>query len=190
MKLKILMAMVAFAWVWVPDLFALSVDEAYKAIPHQQTTFNRTQSDISARDKIFLSKLFSITDQAMAARVDQLTTLYYLKEHGDTQISFYNETVDRLIAQLKALNPPGHMKKNHQLILESIQDQKQFFNEWSSASDSKKSSLKKTLARHPLVQSSHHKLIAAYNELMRLFPQENKRNKQAFFDHLCALDFL
>jgi hypothetical protein len=190
MKLKLLIGVFVSTILWVPDLFALSVDEAYKAIPHQQTTFNRTTSNISSRDKIYLSKMFSITDQAMAARVEQLSTLYYFKGHGDTGISAYNEKVGRLVGQLEALNPPGFLKKHHQLILESIQEQKQFFNEWASASDSKKNSLKNTLARHPLVQSSHHKLFAAYNELMRQFPQEIQHNKQAFFDHLCALDFL
>lgn len=189
MKLKILVGLVASVLVWVPDLFALSVDEAYKAIPHRQTTFDRSTSKVSARDSIYLRKMFAITDQAMAARVEQFSTLYYFKGHGDTGISLYNETIDKLIQQLEALNPPI-LKKHHQLILESIQEQQRFLNEWANASDSKKESIKNTLTRHPLVQSSHHKLFAAYNELMGLFSQENKHNKQAFFDHLCALDFL
>ncbi len=190
MKFKLLISMVFFALVWVPDLLALSVDEAYKAIPHQQTTFDRSSFNASSRDGIYLSKMFSITDQAMAARVEQLSALYYFKGQGDTGISIYNQKVDVLIEQLEALNPPGFLEKPHQLILESIQEQKEFFNEWSNASNSKKKSFRNTYARHPLVQSSHHKLFAAYNELMRHFPEENPHNKQAFFDHLCALDFL
>ena len=189
MKLKVLVVLVAFALVWVPDLFALSVDEAYKAIPHRQTTFDRSTSKVSARDSIYLRKMFSITDQAMTARVEQLSALYYY-DGGDTGISRYNKKVNKLIGQLETIKPPRLLKIHHQLILESIEEQKQFFNEWSSASDSKKKSFRDTLARHSLVQSSHHKLFAAYNELMRHFPEENQHNKQAFFDHLCALDFL
>ena len=189
MKLKTLVGLVVAALVWVPNLFALSVDEAYKAIPHRQTTFDRSTSKVSARDSIYLRKMFTITDQAMAARVAQLSTLYYFKG-GDTGITRYNKKVNKLIDQLESLSPPRFLKKHHRLILESIQEQKQFFNEWSNASDSEKKSFRNTLARHPLVQSSHHKLFAAYDELMRNFPEENRHNKQAFFDHLCALDFL
>ena len=190
MKYRILITAIVFTLVWAPGLLALSVDEAYKAIPHQQTTFDRSISNASARDQIYLSKMFSITDQAMAARVEQLSVLYYFKGEGDAEISIYNDKVDRLIGQMEALNPPGSMNKNHQLILESIEEQKQFLNEWANASASMKRSFRNTLSRHRLVQSSHHKLIAAYNELMRRFPEEGRHNQQAFFDHLCALDFL
>ena len=190
MKLKIILGLLLGVLNGVPDLFALSVDEAYKAIPHQQTTFNRSLSNAPAREKIFLSKIFSVTDQAMAARVDQLTALFYFKGQGDTKISSYNTKIGRLIGQINSLSPPASLAKYHKLILGSIQEQKQFFNEWAQASTAQKEMFRKTYAKHPMVQSSHHKLLAAYNELMRLFPRENKRNQQAFFDHLCALDFL
>lgn len=182
--------MLTAALIGASNLYALSVDEAYQAIPHRQTTFNLDASNATARDKIFLSKVFSITDKAMTARVEHLRSLYYYEGHGETGNSLYNRKVDPLIQQLKALSPPAPLRRHYQLVLESIQEQKQFFKEWAEAPNSKKKTLKKNYSRHPLVQSSHHKLIAAYGELMRLFPQENKHNKQAFFDHLCALDFL
>ncbi len=190
MKLKLLTGILAAALIYAPDLYALSIDEAYEAIPHRQTTFNLDASNATARDKVFLGKIFSITDEAMTARVEHLQSLYYYKGHGETGNSLYNRRVEPLIQQLKALNPPAPLQKHYQLVLESIQEQKQFFKEWAEVPNSKKNILKKTYSKHPLVQSSHHKLIAAYGELMRLFPQENKHNKQAFFDHLCALDFL
>jgi hypothetical protein len=40
------------------------------------------------------------------------------------------------------------------------------------------------------VQTASVKLHEAYAELMRLFPEEGRQNRDAFFDHLCALDFL
>lgn len=190
MKFKLLTCTLAGALICTPNLYALSIDEAYEAIPHRQTTFNLNASNATSKDKIFLSKIFSITDEAMAARVEHLTSLYYYKGHGETGNSLYNRKVDPLIQQLKALNPPAPLRKYYQLVLESIQEQKQFFKEWAEAPKSKKKHLKKTYSKHPLVQSSHRKLIAAYRELVGLFPQENKHNKQAFFDHLCALDFL
>jgi hypothetical protein len=45
-------------------------------------------------------------------------------------------------------------------------------------------------AGNRFVQSSHGKLIHAYRLLMSRYPQENAHNKKAFFDHLCALDFI
>jgi hypothetical protein len=42
----------------------------------------------------------------------------------------------------------------------------------------------------PEVKEAHGKLLQAYNALMRAFPGETQRNKTAFYDHLCALDFL
>jgi len=54
----------------------------------------------------------------------------------------------------------------------------------------RKIALPTDLARHPLVASSSGKLHRAYAELLALFPQEDAHNKAAFFDYLCALDFI
>ena len=43
---------------------------------------------------------------------------------------------------------------------------------------------------HSLVRSSSNQLIQAYDYLMQSYPQESPHNRQAFFDHLCALDFI
>jgi hypothetical protein len=43
---------------------------------------------------------------------------------------------------------------------------------------------------HSKVRSSSANLQGAYGDLMRLFPSENATNKQAFYDYLCALDFI
>lgn len=173
-----------------PSLHALSVDEAYKAIPHQQTPYNSQISKLPHPTKLFLNSLFEITDLAVVARVEHLTTLYYYKGRGDTGNFSYNRTIDTLIRRLQNLKPPAAFKKPHGFVLNALKEQKAFFGKWASASSTGKRALRKSYRTHPLVQSSHQKLIAAYNELMRLFPKETKHNKQAFFDHLCALDFI
>ena len=43
---------------------------------------------------------------------------------------------------------------------------------------------------HYKVRSSSANLQGAYSDLMRLYSSENATNKQAFFDYLCALDFI
>jgi hypothetical protein len=40
------------------------------------------------------------------------------------------------------------------------------------------------------VQTASARLHEAYAELMRLYPGEGTHNRDAFFDYLCALDYL
>jgi len=169
---------------------ALSVDEAYQAIPHRQTTFDPESSTLAEREKRFLDRIFALTDRAMAARVEQLSNLYYYEGQGDTGIATYNQHIDALLDELKALNPPGKLKKHYDLVIQSIEEQRRFLQEWSDATQAEKARIKNSYTRAPLVRSSHHKLLASYKELMRHSPRETKHNQQAFFDHLCALDFL
>jgi hypothetical protein len=54
----------------------------------------------------------------------------------------------------------------------------------------RKTVLPANLGGHPLVASSSGKLHRAYGDLLALFPQEDAHNKAAFFDYLCAMDFI
>ena len=47
-----------------------------------------------------------------------------------------------------------------------------------------------SLAREPDVQKVHRDLLQAYNVLLAKFPKEPQVNRDAFYDYLCALDFL
>ena len=40
------------------------------------------------------------------------------------------------------------------------------------------------------VHTASARLHEAYGQLMRLYPEEGAQNRDAFFDYLCALDFL
>ncbi|MCM8811502.1 MAG: hypothetical protein NC910_00430 [Candidatus Omnitrophica bacterium] len=44
------------------------------------------------------------------------------------------------------------------------------------------------LSDHPLARTSSRTIRRAYEELLRLYPGEEARNKQAFYDYLSALD--
>jgi len=111
-------------------------------------------------------------------------------EGGDNGQGWYDETIDGVLARLNALSSPEYLEEPSELIVSAIEEQKQFFQEWAEASDEEKADIREQTARHPLVQSSHRKLIKAYKKLMSQFPEETKHNKKAFFDHLCALDFI
>lgn len=71
------------------------------------------------------------------------------------------------------------------MIREAIDEQHRYLSMWQ---ESGQTGCFSPVA--PLIRSSHGKLIAAYNDLMALYAQEGSHNRQAFFDHLCALDFI
>ena len=190
MKIKLSCGIVLLALVWVSQVNAMSVDQAYRSIPHRQTTFDKSASKVSGQNKMFLKKMFVITDDAMVARLEHLSQLYYFKGKGDAGKSAYTRKINGLLRKLKTLPTPASLKGVHRLVLEAIEEQKQLLNQWAIAPMSKKQEFKKTYTRHPLVISSHNKLIKAYETLMGRFPTETAMNKRAFFDHLCALDFL
>jgi hypothetical protein len=152
---------------------SMTVDEAYKAIPHKQTRFDAGAAGMEAREKEFLDALFGLTDIAVAERVEAQIALSTHK----TPPSNYDE----ILRRFQSLPVPEKMTEAHRLVTEAVREQRQYLDTLKGGGTFD--------ANAPLVESSHQKLIQAYNELMRLYPSENAHNKQAFFDHLCALDF-
>ena len=93
------------------------------------------------------------------------------------------DNYDAILAKLGELKVPDKLEKAHQLVTQAVQEQREYLGQLAKSGESFN-------AAAPLVQSSHGKLVAAYGELMRLYPSENQNNKQAFYDYLCALDFI
>ena len=81
---------------------------------------------------------------------------------------------DPLLADLRGLEVPSRLRRVHALVTEAIVAEHAYLtgNEPSA------------------VQTASAKLHEAYAELMRLFPEEGRQNRDALFDYLCALDFL
>lgn len=94
------------------------------------------------------------------------------------------ESYDQVVSQLDALSVPPRLASVHRLVSEAMVEQRTALAEW------RKTALPANLAGHPLVASSSGKLHRAYGELLTLFPQESAHNKAAFFDYLCAMDFI
>ena len=166
----------------------LTVEEAYQAIPHDRTPFDLKQSHIAAEDAKYLDHLFFVTDMAMRLRVQTLRQFLNLNPHN---VASYNREIDNLIGSFDLVQTPPHLMNVQVTVLDSIKDQKEFFNDWARAGGTGQYQIiSRSYAQHPRVQSSHQKLYAAYNELKALYPGETPHNTQAFFDHLCALDFI
>lgn len=172
---------VLLALLLARPVFGMSVPEAYRAIPHRQTTFNAASAKMGADDKAYLTRSFALIDQAMAARV---ATLQWVRSYGEQgeSLAQYKKKLALIWQGLNKLQPASRLKPYHALVLSAIKDQYNYFLALEKG-------VKPDL-NHRLVQRSHESLIQAYQQLMGLYPSESPYNQQAFFDHLCALDFL
>jgi hypothetical protein len=151
----------------------MSVDEAYKAIPHNKTRFDPSTAGMEKDEKAFLDTFFGLSDLAVAERVETQAALSTKRPMTDNY--------DEILRRLKSLVVPGKLKTAHRLVTEAVEEQRQYLVTLKDGAAFD--------ANAPLVESSHQKLVQAYGELMRAYPAENAHNQRAFFDHLCALDF-
>jgi hypothetical protein len=160
----------------IGNVSALEIDKAYRLIPHKQTVFKLNQSKIPKTEAQSVAHLLSLAEQAMVERVDALV--------NGPEKSGYLSQIDGISWQLSQLQMSAGIDPARAHILAAVQQHRAYF-ELHNVTGAKSES-----ARQQLIQSSHHHLITAYNLLMQSYPQETKHNKQAFFDYLCALDFI
>lgn len=159
---------------------SMSVAKAYLAIPHNQVTYRADGSTLKRDEAAYLEDTFFLVDRAVVERVTLLQSL----QRNDRQkrsLDNYNQILKRLIAS----SVPRGMEFFHQQIIAAIQEEKQYFRGFQESSSVF------TLNRwDPLLLRPHRRLVASYEFLMSQYPQETTKNRQAFFEHLCALDFL
>lgn len=156
-----------------------AVERAYRAIPHRRTVFDARAATMSSDERDYLRRLFELVDLGIVERVE---TLGWLRSRGVSEPSV--ESYDQVVSQLDGLSVPPRLASVHRLVSEAMVEQRAALREW------RKTAVPANLAAHPLVASSSGKLHRAYGELLGLFPQENEHNKAAFFDYLCAMDFI
>lgn len=150
---------------------ALSVEEAYRLIPHRQTVFQAASAQMTGPESTYLSAFFSAIDHAIVAKVSS--------SRGSTVAQAY-APVWTAWAQLR---PSAALRPTQERVKAAIEEQQAFLLEVERKQTGWNMS-------HPRVRSASAKLQAAYGELMRIYGNENAGNKQAFFDYLCALDFI
>lgn len=151
------------------------VTRAYKAIPHRFTPFQSSQAKMQASESAYLKKNFALVNQAVVVKVESMQRRDY---------AGYDSKAASLVRQLKAQRPPKKLVKYHQLVIAAIEDQRAYFKTW------KKNPSARFNPADPKVRAASGKLQQAYGILLRQFPGQAKKVQQAFFDHLCALDFL
>jgi hypothetical protein len=156
--------------------FAMEIDQAYRLIPHQRTTFKLHRSNLPQSEARSVAHLLSLAEQAMVERVDALAK-------GPDR-SGYLSRIDSSLWQIDHLEVPTNIEPARGHILTAVRQHRAYFELHGSDGSQTKA------ARQQLIQSSHGHLISAYNRLMKTYPTETQHNKQAFFDYLCALDFI
>lgn len=151
--------------------FALSVEEAYRLIPHRRTGFQATSARMAGPDRAYLEAFFAAIDQAIVAKVSSSTKTPVAQAYAPVWKAW------------DELRPSAAFKSTQDKVKAAIVDQQSFLLElernqtgWNM--------------NHPKVRSASSKLQAAYGDLIRMYPTEDATNKQAFFDYLCALDFI
>ena len=192
MRLVIVFILVMGGCFIAPPIRAedMTISQAYRALPHQRTQFNASHAKMSAQESKYLDHLFFVTDLAFRERMVMLRAFQGGQDHR--YIEAYNKEIGNLLGSFEFIDPPNRaLGQVEKLIIESVSEQREFFNIWYKArGTSQYKQLQKNVASHKYVQSSHQKLIQAYGVLKQNYPQEMPHNQQSFYDHLCALDFL
>lgn len=156
--------------------YAMEVDKAYRLIPHKRTVFQLHQSEIPTTDAQQVARLLSLAENAMVERVDAMV-------NGPDKTD-YKSRINSILWQIDQLQVPSRAEAARDHIAEAVQQHRAYFELHNATGINVKAS------QQQLVQSSHRHLISAYQQLMQNYPMETKHNKQAFFDYLCALDFI
>lgn len=173
--------------------FGMTVQEAYDATdgrPH--TDIDPKVPGFSHAEAVYLTRLFDLVDLAI---IEKTQTWIWFQSEGKKGASFRDSQarVDRLIAELAALETPSRLAEVQRLMVEAVGEQRAFFAAWQEAFDRSErgeDNRQAHQARGRLMQSSSAKLHAAHDQLLALFPAAGRRNLRAFYDHLCVLDLL
>jgi len=133
---------------------AMSIEDAYAAIPHRRTVFDRGTATMGRDEAAALEQLFGLVDRAIVAKMTR-------SGH------------DAVLRDLRALDLPARLRRVQSLVIDAVVAERAYLDGEQAA-----------------VHRASALLHQAYAELMQLYPGEATHNRDAFYDYLCALDFL
>lgn len=187
----LLIAIVLIASSTVPLSWGMTIDEAYQSIPHKRTPYNSQVSVLSLPEREFLSRFFALSDQALVERV---STLAAFREGDRQRFTTYEVNVARVLADLRALPVPASARGFVTMLTGAIQQQQLFFQKWEAALVEQRPFVFPTGSEasgiDPNVGKASTELRQLYANLMARYAAEHAQNLEAFYQHLCALDFL
>jgi len=163
---------------------AMTADEAYSAIPHRRTPYEAPKSTVPPEKAQELGRLFMLTDEGVILRVQGMRAQ---RERNTAEVRSVLERYDALIAKLAAEKFGAEVAPARDLIVDGVRMHRKYL---ASRPAGGMSFVRNELTAAPDVTQASRKLIGAYQLLMAKFPKEAAHNKTAFYDHLCALDYL
>lgn len=165
------------------------LSEVYSWIPHKQTTYQSERSELPGEEARQLSAVFALTDRALVTRVRALQWLASNGKQGWSREKVSAES-DQVLAELLKQKLPTGVGSARDLIVQAVRDQQNFLlGQFDLQARNAQYRVSAAALESSEVESSHGRLISAYNALMAAYPNESAHNRQAFYDHLCALDF-
>ena len=154
-----------------------SIDTSYSLTNVERIPFDESKSKLGDAEKKYFSQVFSVTDFLVHERVyNQI--IQRSKPDG-----YSTENYTKAISYLENMDVPEDLKASHEKILGAVKEQKEYF-------DLMLKTKSQFNANSPFVQTSNKKLISAYQDFIRMFPNEEATNLRSFEKHLCALDFI
>lgn len=169
----------------------MTIDEAYQSIPHKRTPYRTQESALSPPEREFLSRFFTLSDQALVERV---TTLAAFRAGDRQRFTTYESNISRILAELRSLPEPTSARGFVTMLREAIQQQQLFFQKWNTALAEQHPFAFPTGTAvsgiDPNVSKASAELRRLYADLMARYGAEHAQNREAFYQHLCALDFL
>ena len=168
---------------------AMGVDEAYAAIPHKRTVFDPIEARMRPEEQDYLTILFPLLEKAVVTRVEATR---WIQTAGGEGVPYaeYRARNTALMTELKNLPVPKRLKKVRKVLLKALAEQDMYLRDWGERNAGLEKPIRNINADNPHVITSHRYLLAAYMALSKLYPHEPRHNQQAFFDTLCALDFI
>jgi DhnA family fructose-bisphosphate aldolase class Ia len=174
------------------DNYPLSVQTVYGLIGKVHMDYNPEKSKLTPAEAEYLDELFQITDEAVRARYFMMNA-FKMEDHRVHYKEKYAKTIEMLMAALSDINAPTNtLKQVEKNITEAMFAQYSFFTNLTKKYKEQGGAIVNWRAEFTKedVKTSHQKLIKAYDLLKNEYGQEEEKNYKAFYESLCALDFI
>jgi len=165
-----------------------AITEAYEEIPHRRTAYKADLSTLSRDYSRYLDQMFLLSDRAVIQRVGTLRWFRTAGTSGKT-VSSYTSRIRKVLSEFDFLARPRELGPIRDAIVSAIENQHAYFKN-SHKEMQKGGAFVLRGKEDPLIGASHQDLEKALKLLQKMFPKEAAHNKQAFVDHLGALDFI
>src|SRR5262245_36947848 len=122
----VILSFVLAATAAAPPARAMTVEEAYRAIPHRHVVFDASRTSLTLEESRWMGSFHQIVDEAIALRV---STQSWLATGGKTgePLGLYRTRMKALDGRLAALPCPRSVIEARDLVVQALADQRAYF---------------------------------------------------------------